>query len=52
MLRNWGCVAVGVDAAEKLIELARSAYPGLAFTVAIGKMTTSPFLASQAQLDI
>jgi len=33
MLSNWGCDAVGVDAAEKLIELARTAYPGLAFTV-------------------
>lgn len=29
MLRNWGCEAVGVDAAEKLIELARTAYPGV-----------------------
>lgn len=25
MLQNWGCDAVGVDAAEKLIELARTA---------------------------
>ena len=33
MLRNWGCDAVGVDAANKLIELARAAYPGIAFTV-------------------
>jgi SAM-dependent methyltransferase len=33
MLRNRGCDEVGVVAAEKLIELARTADPGLAFTV-------------------
>ena len=33
MLRNWGCDAVGIDAAEKLIDLTRTAYPGPAFTV-------------------
>ena len=41
MLRNWGCDAVGVDAAEKLIELARTAYPGLAFTV--GDLRALPY---------
>jgi len=41
MLRNWGCDAVGVDAAEKLIELARSAYPGLVFTV--GDLRALPY---------
>jgi ubiquinone/menaquinone biosynthesis C-methylase UbiE len=41
MLRNWGCDAVGVDAAGKLIELARSAYPGLAFTV--GDLRALPY---------
>jgi len=41
MLQNWGCDAVGVDAAEKLIELARTAYPGLAFTV--GDLRALPY---------
>jgi len=41
MLRNWGCEAVGVDAAGKLIELARTAYPGLAFT--IGDLRALPY---------
>ena len=41
MLRNWGCDAVGVDAAGKLIELARTAYPGLAFTV--GDLRALPY---------
>lgn len=41
MLRNWKCNAVGVDAAEKLIELARTAYPGLAFTV--GDLRALPY---------
>jgi SAM-dependent methyltransferase len=41
MLRNCGCDAVGVDAAEKLIDLARAAYPGLAFTV--GDLRALPY---------
>ncbi|HYO20632.1 MAG TPA: class I SAM-dependent methyltransferase, partial [Dermatophilaceae bacterium] len=41
MLRNWGCEAVGVDAAEKLIELARTAYPGVDFTV--GDLRALPY---------
>jgi len=41
MLRSWGCEAVGVDAAEKLIELARAAYPGLDFTV--GDLRALPY---------
>jgi ubiquinone/menaquinone biosynthesis C-methylase UbiE len=41
MLRNWGCDAVGVDAAGKLIGLARTAYPGLAFTV--GDLRALPY---------
>ena len=41
MLHNWGCDAVGVDAAEKLIELARTAYPGLAF--AVGDLRALPY---------
>ena len=41
MLQNWGCDAVGVDAAERLIGLALSAYPGLAFTV--GDLRALPY---------
>ena len=41
MMQNWGCDAVGVDAAEKLIGLARAAYPGLAFTV--GDLRALPY---------
>lgn len=41
MLRNWGCAAVGVDAANKAIELARAAYPGIAFTV--GDIRSLPY---------
>ncbi|GIH16861.1 class I SAM-dependent methyltransferase [Rugosimonospora africana] len=41
MLRNWGCDACGIDAAEKLIELARGAYPGLEFTV--GDLRALPY---------
>ena len=41
MLQSWGCDAVGVDAAEKLIDLARTAYPALVFTV--GDLRALPY---------
>jgi SAM-dependent methyltransferase len=41
LLQNWGCDAVGVDAAEQLIALARTAYPTIAFT--IGDLRALPY---------
>jgi SAM-dependent methyltransferase len=41
MLPSWGCDEVGVVAAERLIELARTADPGLAFTV--GDLRALPY---------
>ena len=41
MLSNWGCDAHGFDAVEKLIALARTAYPDVDFTV--GDLRALPY---------
>jgi SAM-dependent methyltransferase len=41
MMRNWGCDAVGVDTAARLVGLARAAYPDLEF--AVGDLRALPY---------